>query len=81
VFSQPPGIELELWLEADRGIPRRLIVIDNDSPGKPNFIAEMSDWDFTRHPADAGFTFAPPNGAKEVDFGTALREQHVGAPQ
>ena len=35
VFSQPPGIELELWLEADRGVPRRLIVIDNDSPGKP----------------------------------------------
>jgi hypothetical protein len=81
VFSQPPGIELELWLEADRGVPRRLIVIDNDSPGKPNFSAEMSDWDFTVHPADADFTFAPPNGAKEVDFGTALSEQNVGTPQ
>ena len=81
VFSQPPGIELELWLEADRGVPRRLIVIDNDSPGKPNFIAEMSDWDFSVHPADSDFSFTPPNGAKEVDFGTALGEQHTGAPQ
>jgi hypothetical protein len=81
VFSQPPGIELELWLEANSGVPRRLIVIDNDSPGKPNFIAEMSDWDFTVHPADADFAFAPPNGAKEMDFGTALSEQHIGAPQ
>jgi hypothetical protein len=81
VFSQPPGIELELWLEADRGVPRRLIVIDNDSPGKPNFIAEMSDWDFTVHPADTDFAFTPPNGAKQMDFGTALREQHTGAPQ
>ena len=81
VFSQPPGIELELWLESDRGVPRRLIVIDNDSPGKPEFIAEMFDWDFTVHPADADFAFAPPNGAKEIGFGTALSEQHVGAPQ
>lgn len=81
VFSQPPGIELELWLEADRGVPRRLIVIDNNSPGKPNFIAEMSDWDFTVHPADTDFAFTPPNGAKELDFGTVLSEQHVGTPQ
>lgn len=81
VFSQPPGIELELWLEADRGVPRRLIVIDNDSPGKPNFVAEMSDWDFAVHPADADFAFAPPNGAKQIDFGTALSGQHAGVPQ
>jgi hypothetical protein len=81
VFSQPPGIELELWLEADRGVPRRLIVIDNDSPGKPNFSAEMSDWDFTVHPADADFAFTPPKGAKEMDFGAALSAQLTGAPQ
>ena len=81
VFSQPPGIELELWLEADRGVPRRLIVIDNNAPGKPNFIAEMSDWNFSVHPADTDFAFTPPNGAKEIDFGTALSEQHTGAPR
>ena len=81
VFSQPPGIELELWLEAERGVPRRLIVIDNNSPGKPEFIAEMSDWDFNVHPADADFAFAPPTGAKEIDFGAALSGQHVGVPQ
>ncbi len=81
VFSLPPGIEVELWLEADRGVPRRLIVIDNDSPGKPNFIAEMSDWDFAVHLADADFAFTPPNGAKEMDFGTALSQQLTGVPQ
>ena len=81
VFSQPPGIELELWLEADRGVPRRLIVIDNNSPGKPNFSAEMSDWDFTVHPADTDFAFTPRTGAKEVDFGAALSGQLTGAPQ
>jgi hypothetical protein len=81
VFSQPPGIELELWLEAGSGVPRRLIVIDNDAPGKPNFVAEMSDWDFAVHPADADFVFTPPNGAKEIEFGAALAAQHTGVPQ
>jgi hypothetical protein len=81
VFSQPPGIELELWLEVERGVPRRLIVIDNEAPGKPNFTAEMSDWDFTVHPADADFVFTPPNGAKEIDFGAALSARLAGAPQ
>jgi hypothetical protein len=81
VFAQPPGIELELWLQADNGVPRRLIVTDSDSPGKPSFIAEMSNWDFTVHPADADFVFTPPSGAKEIDFAAALGQQHTGAPQ
>ena len=81
VFSQPPGIELELWLEAERGVPRRLIVIDNDSPGKPNFVAEMSDWDFSVHPTDADFAFAPPTGAQQMDFGAALGGQYGGEPR
>jgi hypothetical protein len=78
VFSQPPGIELELWLEKnDRALPRRLIVTYNSLPGKPNFVAEMSDWNFTVHPPDAEFAFKPADGAKQIQFG----ELHPGAPQ
>jgi hypothetical protein len=81
VFSQPPGIELELWLEKDRGVPRRLIVIDNSLPGRPNFVAEMSDWNFGVHPADADFTFTPPEGARQVEFGALTGELHAGGSQ
>ena len=80
VFSQPPGIELELWLEKDRAVPRRLIVIDNALPGRPNFVAEMSDWNFGVHPADAEFVFTPPDGARQVEFGVATGELHTGEP-
>jgi hypothetical protein len=69
VFTQPPGIQLELWVEAERGVPRRLIVIDTSLPGRPNFVAEMSDWNFAVHPADADFVFTPPQGATQIDFG------------
>lgn len=78
VFWQPPGIELELWLEKDRAVPRRLIVIDHTLPGSPNFVAEMSDWNFGIHPADADFAFTPPEGAKQVDFGAVTGELHTG---
>ena len=78
IFSQPPGIELELWLEKDRAVPRRLIVVDNALPGRPNFVAEMSDWSFGIHPADADFAFTPPDGAKQVDFGAVTGELRTG---
>jgi hypothetical protein len=66
-FSQPPGIELELWVENnDKALPRRLVVTYRALPGQPNFIATLGKWDFTVHPADADFVFQPPPGAQEV---------------
>ena len=66
-FSQPPGIELELWLSKnEQALPRRLIVTYRSLPGEPNFIAEFSDWNFNVHPSDAEFVFKPPADAVQV---------------
>jgi hypothetical protein len=66
-FSQPPGIELELWLSKnEQSLPRRLIVTYRSLPGQPNFIAEFSDWNFNIHPSDSDFSFQPPAGAVQV---------------
>lgn len=68
-FFQPPGIELELWLEkSDRSLPRRLIVTYRSLPGQPNFIAEFSDWNFNTHPSEADFTFQPPADAVQIQL-------------
>jgi len=68
-FSQPPGIELELWLEKnEQSLPRRLIVTYRNLPGQPNFIAEFSDWNFNIHPSDAEFTFQPPPDAAQIQL-------------
>jgi hypothetical protein len=81
VFSQPPGIELELWLENnDKALPRRLIVTYRSQPGAPNFVAEMSDWDFTIHPSDADFKAEPPQGAEPLQLGAAFGHS-TGAKQ
>ena len=79
VFSQPPGIELELWLEAnEQSLPRRLIVVYRSLPGEPNFVAEFSDWNFTVHPPDAEFQFQPPEGAEQLQLGAT---QSTGTKQ
>jgi len=68
-FSQPPGIELELWLaKNEQSLPRRLIVTYRSVPGEPNFIALFSDWNFDIHPTDADFAFQPPAGATQVEL-------------
>lgn len=74
VFSQPPKIELELWLEDnERSLPRRLIVTYGSLPGEPNFVADLSEWNFSVHPADADFHFDPPQGAEQLQLGTPLK--------
>ena len=62
-FSQPPGIELELWLaKNDQSLPRRLIVTYRNLPGQPNFIAEFSDWNFNIHPVRCRFHLSAAAG-------------------
>jgi hypothetical protein len=66
-FSQPPGIELELWVSKnEQSLPSRLIVTYRMLPGEPNFIAEFSDWAFDVRSSDTAFVFQPPAGAVEV---------------
>jgi hypothetical protein len=66
-FSQPPGIDLELWLENNaQALPRRLVATYRSLPGQPNFIATFSDWNFSIHPTDADFAFQPPPGAVKI---------------
>jgi hypothetical protein len=69
---QPPGLELELWLaKTAQSLPERLFITYRSVPGQPNFIAEFSDWNFSVTPADADFTFQPPEGAKQVELKSA----------
>ena len=76
-FSQPPGIELELWLSKnEQSLPRRLIVTYRSLPGQPNFIAEFSDWNFNVSTPDSDFAFQPPAGAEQV----ALKPAATPAP-
>jgi len=67
-FTQTPDLEMELWLEDnERSLPRRLIVTYESLPGRPRFIAELSNWEFSGLP-DTAFVFQPPPGVKQVEL-------------
>lgn len=69
LFMQPPGIELELWVEDnDHALPRRLIVTYRSLPGEPRFVAELSDWKLGITPSDADFTLQIPPSASRIDL-------------
>ena len=76
-FSQAPDLQLELWVEDnDKATPRRLIVTYLSLPGRPQFYAALSNWDFATTHDDAEFVFQPPAGAKQVELA-----RRAGAPQ
>jgi hypothetical protein len=75
-FTQPPGIELELWAEKnDQALPRRLIVTYRSIPGEPRFIAALADWKTGINPPDSDFAFQPPGGATKIDIGQVEQEK------
>ena len=74
-FSQAGGVDLEVWLDkTEQATPQRLIVTYRLLPGQPSFIAELSDWNFSIHPADAEFVFQPPAGATQVELKAPEKE-------
>jgi hypothetical protein len=80
LFTQPPGIQLELWLEkTDQALPRRLIVTYRSLPGQPIFIADMSDWNFSVHPSDADFVYEPPEGVERLELAPRTAAAAPGA--
>jgi hypothetical protein len=67
-FLQPPGIELELWSEAnEKALPRRIAITYRSIPGEPQFLAEMSNWKLGLNPPDSAFVVAIPAGAARVE--------------
>jgi hypothetical protein len=61
-------LELELWLEDnERALPRRFVVTYRSLPGRPIFIAELSNWDFAIQAPDSDFVFQPPPGVTQVE--------------
>ena len=69
VFSQgADDLDFELWLEDnDQSLPRRLVVTYRSLPGRPNFLAELSNWSFSIQAPDSDFEFKPPVGVAESD--------------
>ncbi|HEY2586665.1 MAG TPA: DUF2092 domain-containing protein [Tepidisphaeraceae bacterium] len=63
------GIDWEIWIQdGAEPLPRKLAIVYKDTPGHPEYVAYLSDWNLNADVPESRFTFTPPPGAKRVDF-------------
>jgi len=66
------GVDWQIWIEdGPKPLPRKIVITYKESPGYPQFIALLSDWNLDADVADSQFTAKIPAGAKKVEFGPA----------
>jgi hypothetical protein len=53
-------------------LPRRIVITYKEENGQPQFSADLSNWNLAPDLSDALFSFTPPNGAKRIQFPTAV---------
>ena len=62
-------IDWQIWVEAGpRPVPRKLVITYREEPGSPQYIVELSEWNFEPRLSEHYFTFRPPDGANEIEF-------------
>jgi hypothetical protein len=69
------GVDWQLWVEVgEKPLPRRFVITYLNLRGEPEYFAGMT-WDLNPQLDQAMFQFTPPEGAKEVPFGKALKQK------
>ena len=71
-------IDWQLWIETGKmPLPRKLIITYKTLPSSPQFVATLSDWDFSTRLPDSLFLADIPASAIKLPF---MRESQAKAP-
>jgi hypothetical protein len=61
-------VDMQVWIaKGPEPLPRRVVITYKNSPGQPQFRADLYDWKIAAQDA-AAFAFVPPAGAEQVAF-------------
>lgn len=62
-------LDWQIWIEdGDKPLPRKFILTSKKVAGEPEFTVVIRSWDLAPKLTDGEFKFAPPKGAKKIDF-------------
>jgi hypothetical protein len=59
-------------------VPRRVVIVYEHAEGRPQFRADLSEWDLSPRTPASLFAFRPPEGAERVPF---LPRRHDAAEE
>lgn len=64
-----PSVDWQIWIEANgQPVPRKFVISYKQTLAHPQFIAEMSDWNFSPRLPEGTFTFEVPSGYELIRF-------------
>jgi hypothetical protein len=71
--------DVQLWIARDGDpLPQRIVITYRLAASQPQFEADFRAWTFDPDVRDAVFTFAPPEGAKQIPILTRGRGRQAG---
>ncbi len=63
------GEDIQMWIaQGDKPLLQRMVITYARTDGKPQFWAQIREWNLSPEVTDALFTFTPPAGAAKVAF-------------
>ena len=61
--------DIQMWIaQGDKPLLQRMVITYDRTEGKPQFWAQVREWNLSAEVTDALFTFTPPAGAVKVAF-------------
>jgi hypothetical protein len=74
--ARSADVDLQIWIaQGEQPLPRRIILTYKKAPGRPQFRADLSDWDLSPQVAADSFSFVPPAGAEQIPFLAPQRQK------
>ena len=72
------GIDVQLWIRTGAvALPERIVINYATADGRPQFRANLTEWDLSPRVPDRSFRSDPPKGAKSVPFVAPRRNAAV----
>ena len=79
VAGRTDTVNFQVWIsDGDQPLPQRIVMTYPAAAGQPEFRAQFSAWNLAAQPADALFSFTPPDGASKIPFVAALSQSARG---
>jgi hypothetical protein len=67
-FTQD-NVDWQIWIVANGApVPRKIVIDYKNRPGRPQYVAVLSEWNLQAPLTAADFRFTPQAGAQKIDF-------------
>ena len=67
-------VDFQIYVaQGDQPLPRRIVITYRKETAKPQFRAQLSDWQLNVNVSESTFAFTPPQGAERIPFLAQVR--------